>query len=364
MIIQVLRALFVLVMVAIGYQGIKTLEQEPIVLPVLLVVAVILVCIDILASRRKLAVFSGTFLGLLVGLLMAYVLSFIVKLAVDVVTGGNVSDSDPTVQFINLINGAVCCFLAISFVLQTKDDFRFIIPYVEFRRQTRGLRPLVLDTSALIDGRIADVAGTGVLDTQLLVPRFVLHELQTIADSGERLKRNRGRRGLDVLARLQEKDGLEVVLYESAPMTGDGGVDQQLVRLTKELDGRLLTTDYNLNKVAQLAGVEVINLNDLASALRPSVLPGERLTVKLVRPGEESGQGVGFLEDGTMVVVENGRPRVGEDVEFTITNTRQTSAGRMVFGRIIDGAEPPPEPAPGRRGRGRGRPEAQSQASE
>lgn len=361
MVIQVFRALFVLIMVAVGYQGIKTLEQDPIVLPTLLVVGVLLVCIDILAPRRKLAVFSGVFLGLLVGLLVAYALSFVVKLVVDIVTGGTVSDRDPTVQFINLINGAIFSYLAISFILQTKDDFRFIIPYVEFRRQSKGARPIVLDTSALIDGRIADIAGTGVLDAQLLVPRFVLKELQTIADSQDRLKRNRGRRGLDVLAKLQDNKALDVLMYETSGHH-DEPVDQRLVQLAKDLSGRMLTTDYNLIKVAQLAGVEAINLNDLAAALRPTALPGERMNVRLVRPGEEPNQGVGFLEDGTMVVVDNGRPHVGEEVEFTITNTRQTSAGRMIFGRI---SEPGGE-APGRATmpRGRGRAEASTSSSE
>lgn len=350
MVIHIFRAMFILIMVAVGYQGIKTLEQEPIVLPTLLVVGVLLVCIDILSPRRKLAVFSGVFLGLLVGLLVTYALSFVVKLVVDIVTGGNVSDRDPTVQFINLINGAVFSYLAISFILQTKDDFRFIIPYVEFRRQSKGSRPIVLDTSALIDGRIADIAATSLLDTQLLVPRFVLQELQAIADSHDHLKRNRGRRGLDVLAKLQANKSLDVLLYEVSGHRDDA-VDQRLVHLTKELSGRLLTTDFNLIKVAELGGVEVINLNDVAAALRPSALPGERLTVRLVRPGEEPNQGVGFLDDGTMVVVDHARAHVGEDVEFTITNTRQTSAGRMIFGRLADtgGADVPTA----RRGRGR-----------
>lgn len=360
MILHILRALFVLVMVAIGYQAIKS-GFDPSVLSITLVIGVVLVCVDILAPRRKLAIFSGTFLGLVVGLLLAYSLSFVVKLVADIVMGGVARDGDPIIELINLINGAICCFLAISFVLQTKDDFRFIIPYVEFRRQTKGVQPMLLDTSALVDGRIIDLCQTNILESQIIVPRFVLQELQTIADSGDRLKRNRGRRGLDVLQKLQNEPKLEVILYDSTGGS-EPGVDQKLVRLAKELEGRLMTTDFNLIKVAQLAGVVVVNLNDVASALRPTVLPGERLVVRLVRPGEESGQGVGFLEDGTMVVVENGRPQVGNEVEFTITNTRQTSAGRMIFGRL--GEAPSGSHGVERSRRSRGRDEAPAGASE
>jgi uncharacterized protein YacL len=338
MLLHILRALFVLVMAAVGYSGIRFGLPES-VLALTVTLGVLIVAVDILAPRRKLIILSGTFLGLLVGMMMSYAFSFVVTLVIDQVQGGPISPSNPYVQFINLLIGAVCCFLAISFILQSKDDFRFIIPYVEFRRQAKGVRPLVVDTSVLIDGRIAELAETGLLHAPLIVPRFVLRELQTIADQGDRLKRNRGRRGLDVLARLQQNPRVEVTLYEIGHHDdGDAqeGVDQRLVRLAKELDGRLLTMDFNLNKVAQVAGLEVINLNDVAAAVRSSAVPGETLRVKVIRAGEEAGQGVGFLEDGTMVVVEGGRGHVGEDVDFVITNSRQTSAGRMIFGRIAD----------------------------
>jgi len=226
----------------------------------------------------------------------------------------------------------------VSFILQTKDDFRFIIPYVEFSKQTKGPRSILLDTSVLIDGRITDVAATGILESQLVVPRFILDELQTLADSGDNLKRNRGRRGLDVLGKLRQTLRAEVVLYEASHETeSEKDVDQKLMSLAKELNARVLSNDYNLGKVAALRGVDVINVNDLSSALKPVVLPGEKMTVRVVKPGEEAGQGVGYLEDGTMVVVEHGRTHLNEDVEFIVTRALQTSAGRMIFGRLADG---------------------------
>jgi uncharacterized protein YacL len=160
-------------------------------------------------------------------------------------------------------------------------------------------------------------------------------ELQTIADSGDKLKRNRGRRGLDVLQRLQSNKRTEVTLYDSSGRdTTVDDVDAQLMNLSVDLNARVLTNDFNLNKVASLRGVDVININDLANALKPVVLPGERMTVRLLKPGESPGQGVGYLVDGTMVVVEQGRQHLNEEIEFTVTSVLQTSAGKMIFGRL------------------------------
>jgi uncharacterized protein YacL len=240
---------------------------------------------------------------------------------------------------VNAVLMIFICYLCISTLLQTKDDFRFIIPYMEFSKEVKGSRPLVLDTSVVIDGRIADVAETRVLDQPLVVPRFVLQELQGIADSSDKLRRNRGRRGLDVLNRLQKSPGVEVRIHDAEipELAGIREVDQRLVVLAKHLGGKVVTNDYNLNKIARLQGVEVINLNDIANALKPIVLPGEGLTVKLIKRGEEPGQGVGYLDDGTMVVTEQGAYHLGETVRLTVTSVLQTSAGRMIFGRIDSG---------------------------
>jgi uncharacterized protein YacL len=228
------------------------------------------------------------------------------------------------------------CYLCISTLLQTKDDFRFIIPYMEFSKEVKGARPLLLDTSVVIDGRIADVAESRIIDQPLIVPRFVLQELQGIADSSDKLRRNRGRRGLDILNRLQKSTGVEVKIHDSdiPELAGIREVDQRLVVLAKHLGGKVVTNDYNLNKIARLQGVDVINLNDLANAMRPIVLPGEGLTVKLMKRGEEPGQGIGYLDDGTMVVTEQGAQHLGETIRLTVTSVLQTSAGRMIFGRI------------------------------
>jgi uncharacterized protein YacL len=359
MVLQVIRALFILLMAAIGWFYLSIPDSIGhsnawLAMPLTLTLGVLFVCIDILSPRRKLVVFSGAILGLLVGVSIAFALSFVVKLLVDLLPVSvtfTERQHEPLTRFIDVVVGIVCCYLATSFILQTKDDFRFIIPFVEFARQQKGPRPLLLDTSVLIDGRIGDIAATGILENQLIVPQFVLDELQAVADSADKLKRNRGRRGLDVLATLRADTRVDVKLYESARMQdAEGGVDQKLMRLAKELHARIATNDYNLNKVAQLTGVEVININDLAGALKPVILPGEKMTVRIVRAGEEAGQGVGYLEDGTMVVVEQGRPHQGQEVEFTVTRALQTSAGRMIFGRVA-GDVLPTVAAAGRRQR-------------
>ena len=356
MVLHVLRALFVLLMAAIGWFYLGNPQAAGIntwlVVPVTLSIGVLFVCIDIVSPRRKLAVFSGTILGLMVGLAIAFALSFVVRLLIDEIGFDRQLPAvrhDLLIGFVNILVGTVCCYLSISFILQTRDDFRFIIPYVEFSRQQKGPRPLVLDTSALIDGRIADIAATGIIENQLIVPRFVVDELQGVADSAEKLKRARGRRGLDVLSRLKSATNLDVRLYDASHLSDlEGGVDAKIVHLARELTARIATTDYNLNKVAQLSSVEVLFLPDLAAAMKPPVMAGERMAVKITRPGDEAGQGVGYLPDGTMVVVEQARSRVNDDVEIIVSRVLQTSAGRMVFGRLLDDAAPPaPAPRPG-----------------
>lgn len=333
MVLHVLRAIFVLLMAAVGY---FYLDLNWLTMSIALSFGVMFVCIDILSPRRKLAIFSGAFFGVLIGSMLAWGLSFVVNLVVgQAAIYFNFTFAERWSHYINLMTGVVCCYLCVSFILQTKDDFRLIIPYVEFSKQIKGARPILLDTSALVDGRIADMITTGIIESQLIVPRFILDELQLIADHGDALKRNRGRRGLDVLAKLRKEPHAEVQIYDSSrPPERGASVDQRLMDLAKDLNARVLSNDYNLSKVAQLRGVDVVNINDLANALKPVVLPGERLAVRVVKEGEEAGQGIGYLADGTMVVIEHAREHLNEDVEFTVTRALQTSAGRMVFGRI------------------------------
>ena len=233
-------------------------------------------------------------------------------------------------SFDSQFSPCLICYACVSTLLQTKDDFRFIIPYMEFSKEVKGNRPLVLDTS--VDHRRPDRRrrrDPGPWTNRSIVPRFVLQELQGIADSSDKLRRNRGRRGLDILNKLQKSTGIEVKIHdgEIPELAGIREVDQKLVVLAKHLGGRVVTNDYNLNKIARLQGVEVINLNDLANALKPIVLPGEALMVKILKRGEEPGQGVGYLDDGTMVVTEHGQQHLGEMVRLTVTSVLQTSAG-------------------------------------
>jgi uncharacterized protein YacL len=196
---------------------------------------------------------------------------------------------------------------------------------------TGGGIPKVLDTSVIIDGRILDIVRSGFLDGPLLLPRFVLRELQNIADSSDAMRRTRGRRGLDVLTKLQALSPLEIVErdFESA-----ADVDAKLVLLARERGGKLVTNDFNLNRVANVEGVAVLNMNELANAVKPVFLPGEELRVALIKEGKEAHQGVGYLDDGTMIVVENGRRMVGETVDVSVTSALQTAAGRMIFARV------------------------------
>ncbi|MDO5115697.1 MAG: TRAM domain-containing protein [Synergistaceae bacterium] len=195
--------------------------------------------------------------------------------------------------------------------------------------------PKILDTSAIIDGRILDVASTGFLEGTIVLPRFILAELQGVADSTDSLRRTRGRRGLTVVSDLQKIKGLTIEIPEvTLRELGRDKVDEALVVLARRLNGKVITTDYNLNQVAQIEGVEVLNVNDLANSLKPMLLPGEKVEIDIIRLGKENHQGIGYLDDGTMLVVEDGHRHVGERVKVTVTSMLQTSAGRMVFGRI------------------------------
>ena len=193
----------------------------------------------------------------------------------------------------------------------------------------------ILDTSVIIDGRIADIAETGFMDGVLIIPQFVLWELQLVADSADSLKRNRGRRGLDVLQRLQKNKALNVQIIEKDyPDTKE--VDLKLIQLAKDTDGKIVTNDFNLNKVAQLQGVTVLNINELANTLKPIVLPGEAMRVFILKEGKEYNQGVAYLDDGTMVVVDNARRQISKTVDISVTSVLQTTAGKMIFGRFED----------------------------
>ncbi len=330
----ILRCVFLAVAIALGFQllGSPLLFGESQLLPwagflgVMLVAAGVIAA-DISIRRKRLDTITAVYFGTIIGLFLTYIF----QLALTPLLPG---PNTWLAGWLRLALATIVCYSCISVLLQTKDDFRFIIPYVEFAKEVKGLKPYVLDTSVVIDGRIADVAETRIMDNQLVMPQFVIAELQAIADSGDKLKRGRGRRGLDILNRLRSDPKVDLTIWDrELPEFAGQPVDQKLVLLAKHLEGKVVTNDYNLNKVAKLHNVGVINLNDIANSLKPVFLPGEEIEVRIVKAGEEAGQGVGYLEDGTMVVIEGGREHVGENVAATVTSVLQTSAGRMVFGR-------------------------------
>lgn len=300
-----------------------------------LAAAVILV--DIATPSKKISTLSAVLLGLLVGILAAVGVGILVNLLAEVygVRG------EPVTGAIKLFLGIALTYLAVSIILQTQDDFRLVIPYVEFARQIRGARPLLLDTSMLIDGRLLDLAETGVLQAPMIVPRFVLDELQALSDSQDKLKRARGKRGLDIVSRLQKAASLDVTI-DSTEVAAKS-VDQMLVELARSSSAIILTCDSALTRVASIHGVPSVNLHDVANTLKPRFLPGEPVTLRIMKPGEQPSQGVGYLEDGAMVVVEDGAARIGDEVTATVMSSLQTSAGRLLFARI---GESPAEAEP------------------
>ena len=273
--------------------------------------------------------FSSAVFGLLFGLIMAKLVSDAVALI----------PFDPgTVAIVRVILTWAFCYLGMAMALRGRDEFSVIIPYVRLSRTDRGEESYLVDTSAIIDGRLLDLCKTRFLEGRLAVPRFVLRELQAVADSTDPVKRGRGRRGLEVLNQLRQLATIDVRIHEEE-LANVAETDAKLVKLAQLLGSRIITNDYNLNKVAEFQNVGVLNVNELAQALRPVVLPGETLEIKPIKEGKEHHQAVGYLDDGTMVVVENGRPFIGQTIRGLVTSVLQTAAGRMIFVRP-DGATP------------------------
>ncbi|RMF45230.1 MAG: PIN/TRAM domain-containing protein [Planctomycetota bacterium] len=331
MALLILRVVFICVAAGIATLMLRIPWEGPPYTPYLVIFGTVLlslgvIAIDIFTPRKRIEVISAIYFGLLVGVLLTYVLW--------IALAPLIPDSPYATPF-QLLMAAILCYGCTSLLLQTKDDFRFVIPYVEFARDLKGLRPIVMDTSAIIDGRLADLADTNIIESQLVMPGFVLAELQAIADSNDRLRRARGRRGLDILNRLRTHPKLEFQIYDrDLPEFAGQPVDMKLVILAKHLEGKLITGDFNLNKVAKVHNVPVINLNEVAAALRPQFLPGETFEVRIVKAGEGPEQGIGYLDDGTMVVVEGGRHRINATLQVVVTSTLQTQAGRMLFAKV------------------------------
>ncbi len=286
--------------------------------------AVLLVLLEVSMRKVSLRNLSAGLAGLVFGVFMSWILTTVIRLV----------PMKPEIFFIiQIILTLVFCYLGMTIALRGKDEFSLIIPYVKFERRDQAEQFIILDTSVIIDGRVADICQTRFISGRLVIPRFVLRELQQIADSQDALKRNRGRRGLDILNKIQKNDKIDVkITEEDFPEFSE--VDAKLIKLANVLGASILTNDYNLNKIAELQGVTVLNINDLANALKPVVLPGEVLTVRITKEGKEYNQGVAYLDDGTMVVVDNARYLMGQTLKVIVTSVLQTSAGRMIFAKL------------------------------
>lgn len=289
----------------------------------------------VMAKLRQVSaqsLFSGI-LGLILALVISVLLSFPLALL-----------AEPLNRWLPLITAAVLSYFGVTVFISRKNDIfgawkSFSGSRAEGEDQNSldaPLRQILLDTSVIIDGRVADIARTGFLSGELLIPRFVLNELQYIADSSDNLRRQRGRRGLEVLAKMQ-KDPTISVNISDIDVEGSRQVDDKLVILARQLRVPVLTNDFNLNRVAELQGVRILNINELANAVKAVYLPGEVLPVRVIQEGREAGQGVGYLDDGTMIVVQGGNDFIGVEMNTVVTKVLQTAAGRMIFARIENG---------------------------
>jgi len=265
---------------------------------------------------------AGMIIGLFIAFFLAYGLNFV----------GVTWEKQQVAPWIYALLTGIMGYLGLVIGSKKIEEFSFF----GFSPSKENADYGILDTSVIIDGRIADICDTGFIEGNLVVPRFVLDELQYIADSSDSMKRSRGRRGLDILNRMQRSSGIHIeVLDQDFPKLK--GVDAKLVALAKKMNGKIITNDFNLNKVAELQGIKILNVNELANALKPVVLPGEIMTVKIIRDGKEPGQGVAYLDDGTMIIVDNAQRYQGSNVEVVVTSVLQTTAGRMIFSELKEG---------------------------
>jgi len=288
--------------------------------------SVAIILVELGMRRFSIRNLSAAVFGLVFGFFMAWIVTSVLKL---IPMGIELFSS---MQIILIL---IFCYLGMIIAMRGKDEFNLIIPYVKFVRQDKKDDVIILDTSVIIDGRIADIFQTHFVEGRLVIPRFVLKELQQIADSHDALRRNRGRRGLDILNKVQKNTALDVrIQEEDFPEIKE--VDAKLVKLAKILSAKILTNDFNLNKIAELQGVTVLNINELANALRLVVLPGEPMEVRITKEGKEYNQGIAYLDDGTMIVIDSSRHLIGTVVKVVVASVLQTSAGRMIFAKLED----------------------------
>jgi len=333
--LYVVRGFFLLVCAGLGlylYNNEHGLESAVDVAPYIFIAcggALMVILVESLSARKGASTLSSIVFGLILGLVLSILFRPLIVLIFEAL---GTEQQEMSIRFVNLVTTVLLCYFGVTLLLHTQGRFKFIVPFVEFRKEDKDHRPVLLDTSVLVDGRIGELLQTGIIRCRVFVPRFVVEELHTLSDSTEKVKRERGRRGLELLDRLRRNHGVELL-----PASGEPGqVDVVLLDLAHSLDGWILTTDATLRARGKVQNVDVINLNDVADALRILAVPGQTLRVEILRKGEERDQGVGFMPDGTMVVVEGGRGAIGKTVEVEVTGTIRTSAGRMVFARLLE----------------------------
>jgi len=318
------RLLFILGSMFIGFQTTAASGSGLSGMVIGFFVALVLIILEGLMRKVSVKGLSSAVFGLILGLIMAKLVGDAFSLLV----------IDPaSLSRIRVGLTLAFCYLGMVIALRGKDEFNIIIPYVRLRRQDQTGDVVLLDTSVIIDGRIVDICKTRFLGGKVVIPKFVLRELQQIADSTDPIKRQRGRRGLEILNTIQKEPGMDISIHEQ-DFSETTEVDAKLVMLAKLLEAKILTVDFNLNRVASIQGIKVLNINELANALKPVVFPGEQMRIKLIKEGKEHNQAIGYLDDGTMVVVEDARRLIGQDVQVAVTSVLQTQAGRMIFTKL------------------------------
>lgn len=324
----ILRSFFILLCGLMGYQLGDILRIGPLSSTIGVLVGVVIggivVMLEYTSKRISVKGLSSAVFGIVFGILFAWLIIGVFKLIP--------MDDDLRAEFNGLLI-LIFAYLGMVMAIRGKDEFNIIIPYIKLKREGQAEEMALLDTSVIIDGRIADICHTKFIQGVLIIPRFVLKELQMIADSADPIKRNRGRRGLDILNKIRKSGAVEVKIHED-DFPDIKEVDAKLIKLAKLITAKVLTNDYNLNKIAELQGVSVLNINELANALKPVVIPGELMEVKVVKEGKEYNQAVAYLDDGTMVVIDNAKHLIGQSVKVLVTSVLQTAAGRMIFAKM------------------------------
>ncbi|HPN88884.1 MAG TPA: TRAM domain-containing protein [Candidatus Omnitrophota bacterium] len=325
MTIAFIRALFIMISSVVGYYIGFLLRQPILGAQIGCLSGLFLIFLEQSLSKISVRGLSSMVFGLLLGVFMAKLLADILSLL-------------PLGAFVlsvsRIVLTLIFSYLGAVMALRGKDEFNVIIPYVRFQRHSMREQVILLDTSAIIDGRIMNIYKTNFISGRLVIPKFVLMELQRLADSEDDIKRQRGRRGIELLHRMQHDPKMNIRIHEGAPIEEEG-VDAKLISLAKLMDASLCTTDYNLSQVAALQNVEVLNIHDLVNSVKPPVYVGEQLDVQLVKEGKEAHQAVAYMDDGTMVVVNNAQHKIGQTVKVKVGTVLQTQAGKMIFADFV-----------------------------